>query len=91
MKTKPAIRGTFRTDPGQIRLTEDGCVMDADIRLLDPVETRTVSVCGALKVKQFQPLRWRGKTYLAECITGTLYDAQTGQSPSPQLYIVSEQ
>ena len=83
-----------------VRLTSEMCVYHVDMNKLKKVKKYTTSVSGELKEKWFQPLRWSKVTtdpagnetrttrdFLAEVVTGTLYDAETGYSSAPTLFI----
>ena len=52
---KKAILSTSRSHEGEthVRITPEDCVLETDIRLLKPQETRQVSVCGKVREKHF--------------------------------------
>lgn len=72
-----------------IRITAEGCVMDNDMRLLlgARVVDRDVVVRWGdqVKPKSFTRLRVGRKSFLADRVTGTLYNEATGLSSSPSL------
>jgi|GEM_PF-5788557 hypothetical protein len=69
-----------------VRITAEGCVMDNDMRLLvgaAPIERDVWVRWGdQVKAKTFTRLRVGRKAYLADRVTGTLYNEQTGLSSS---------
>ena len=69
-----------------VRITAEGCVMDNDMRLLSgaaPIERDVwVRWGGHVKTKTFTRLRVGRKAYLADRVTGTLYNEKTGLSSS---------
>lgn len=89
MTTLPDVRTTYRPQGERsVRITAEGCVMDCDMPMLQPHETHRVSVAGEIREKKFQRLILAGHEYLADVVTGTLYDAETGKSGSHQLSII---
>lgn len=81
----PARRTTFRNSKDRyIRITEEGCVLSADVPALkrkDNVRYR-VEVLGEVRPnpKRFAPLDVEGKFYLADVVTGSLYLGTTLKS-----------
>jgi hypothetical protein len=84
-----AIRATYLNSDQKdfVRLTTELCVAQVDMPKLKKVVKHDVNVSGEIKKKWFQPLNLNGKDFLAEVVTGTLYDADTGYSPAPTLFI----
>ena len=85
--------GEYRA-PGErhVRITAEGCVASADLYMLaaaEPIE-RNVSVAWGdeIKPKRFTRLKVKSKYYLAERVTGTLYNEATGLSSSLSLRLV---
>lgn len=72
-----------------IRITAEGCVMDQDMRMLlnaKPHECEVYVRWGnEVKTKAFTRLKVGRKTYLADRITGTLYNEATGLSSTHSL------
>ena len=88
---KDAKRTLYRPNGEKyVRITPEGCVFDNDMHMLDPNEKHKVNVCGEIKHKRFQRLDLDGMQLLADVVTGTIYDAKTGQSGSSQLWSVLE-
>ena len=93
--TKPidkAKRSELRKHEGEsfIRITPEDCVLETDIRLLKPQETHQVSVCGKVREKHFHRLELDDNEYLADVITGRLFNAKTGETSSTHLKIITE-
>jgi len=84
----PAIRGYYSRSQ-QVRIVLENCVLDTDMHYIKvkPHETYTLVVCGKEKEKKFKRIDLDGKHFLVDAITGTLYNAVTGESLNPHLYI----
>lgn len=84
-----ALRATYLAQDQKdcVRLTPELCVSQVDMVKLKKVTQHAVNVSGEIKKKWFQPLRYRNKPFLADVVTGTLYDGETGYSPAPTLFI----
>lgn len=87
-----ATRSPLRRHDGEshIRITPEDCVLETDICLLTPQETHRVSVCGKVREKHFHRLELDGTEYLADVITGRLFNAKTGATSSAHLKIITE-
>jgi len=87
----PARVGEFRAmNEVIIRITPEMCVMDLDMERLRqavPIE-RDVRVYLESKRKVFTRLKLRDKSYLADRVTGTLYNEKTGRTSSPGLQLL---
>ena len=92
-RSREARRTTFRpAGQNYLRITADGCVMDADMRMLQDRHNKkyVVLVCGEPKVKTMAALRVSGTKYLADVVTGSLYLAATGAGPCEDLQVLHE-
>lgn len=80
-----------------IRITAEGCVNENDLHRLRNLSARSMRVmaCGEIKLKDMVGL-WvevpggKGRRYLADIRTGTLYRESTGMSSSPNLFIIKD-
>lgn len=75
--------------PKKIRITGDGCVHDNDVIFLKHRVRvlRSVHTQWGVEKREMAKINARGKDWLADLITGTLYDPKTGRSNSPHLYL----
>ena len=73
-----------------VRISDGGCIIEFDVKKLTKAECieRDVDVYGAVKRKSFTRIMVRGKSYLAERVTGTLYNELTGRTSSPYINLV---
>lgn len=90
--SEKAIRSTIRRHDGEshVRITPEDCVLETDMILLKPQETHRVSVLGKVREKHFHRLELDGTEYLADVITGRLFNAKTGETSSAHLKIITE-
>ena len=88
-----AMVGEYRAQGEKhVRITAEGCVIAFDMHMLSAAESveRNVYVAWGdeIKPKQFTRLKVKNKFYLAERVTGTLYNEATGLSSSLSLRLV---
>ena len=91
-KTIEARRALYRPlGANWVRITPDGCVLDVDMAKIKGTRShvkRILVSCGQEKLKTFCRLELDGELWLADVITGTLYNGATGKhATSQQLYI----
>jgi hypothetical protein len=89
----PARVGEYRPQGCKdVRVTAGNCVLDVDIYMLagaQPVQRDVYVFWGdTIKTKTFTRLRIGRKDYLADRVTGTLYNEDTGMSSTSGLRLV---
>ena len=80
------------TKPKSIRTTSDGCVQDADVIKLaeKPIIKYRVQTYEGPVVRSLVLILAGGRSMLADIVTGTLYDPQTGRSNTPDLILIGK-
>jgi hypothetical protein len=73
-----------------VRITAGGCISEYDMKKLPRAKKvfRDVKVYEQIKLKEFSRVVLGRKAYLADRVTGTLYNEVTGLSSSPYLTLV---
>lgn len=73
-----------------VRITATNCIIDVDMsKLLKAKKVfRDVRVYHEIKLKEFTRVMVGKKAFLADRVTGTLYNEQTGRSTSEYLTLV---
>lgn len=87
----PAIVGEYAPMGfNGVRITAAGCIIEYDIKKLTKAKRiwRDVKVYDQIKIKEFTRILVKGKSYLADRVTGTLYSDVTGKSSSIYLNLV---
>lgn len=95
MKTQPTyLKGSVGeyAPPGfeGVRITAGGCIIEYDMKKLPRAKKvfKDVRVYDKIKLKEFTRVLVGRKAYLADRVTGTLYNEETGRSSSIYLNLV---
>jgi hypothetical protein len=73
-----------------VRITAANCIIEFDMKRLQIAKKvfRDVRIYRDVKLKEFARVVVGKKSYLADRVTGTLYNEETGRSSSPYLTLV---
>lgn len=72
-----------------LRITPEGCLNLNDMLLIgrQQKEKKNLSVMGKKELREFVRCKYEERELLIDGITGSIYDANTGQGSSPLLHI----